>query len=232
MAVPPTTNEEFIREVDDELRREQALTIWKQYGRWMIGVVLGGLALCGAYLWWQNDRETKRGIEGEQLSGALDDLAAGKTDAAKSQLDKLVNAKSSGVAVSAKLATAALALSKDDSKSATSAYGAIAADTTLDQPYRDLALVRQTAAEFDTITPQDVVARLKPLAAPGNPWFGSAGEMVGIAYLKMGKNDLAAAMLGAVAKDNGVPESIRERVIQLAGNSGADAAPLESTKAK
>lgn len=232
MAVPPTTNEEFIREVDDELRREQALTIWKRYGRWIIGLVVGGLALFAGYLWWQNDRETKRGVEGEKLSGALDDLAAGKNDTAKAQLDKLVGAQSSGVAVSAKLADAALALSKGDSKSATATYAAIAADSKLDQPYRDLALVRQTAAEFDTIKPEDVVTRLKPLAAPGNAWFGSAGEMVGIAYLKMGKNDLAAAMFAAVAKDKGVPESIRERVVQLAGNSGVDPTPTQGVNVK
>jgi hypothetical protein len=232
LAVPPTTNEEFIREVDDELRREQALTIWKRYGRWIIGLVVGGLALFAGYLWWQNDRDTKRGVEGEQLSTALDDLAAGNIDTAKTQLDKLVISQNGGVAVSAKLSNAALLLSKGDSKGAATAYGIIAADAKFDQPYRDLALVRQTAAEFDTIKPEDVVARLKPLAAPGDPWFGSAGEMVGIAYLKMGKNDLAGAMFGAVAKDKGVPESIRERVVQLAGNLGVDAAPAEGVKAK
>ena len=80
--------------------------------------------------------------------------------------------------------------------------------------------------------PEDVVTRLKPLAAPGNPWFGSAGEMVGIAYLKMGKNDLAGVMFGAVAKDNGVPETIRERVVQLAGILGVDTAPAQGVKTK
>jgi hypothetical protein len=232
LAVPPTTNEEFIREVDDELRREQALTIWKRYGRWIIGAVVGGLALFAGYLWWQNDRDTRRGVEGEQLSTALDSLAAGQIDTAKGELDKLTASKNVGVAAASKLSNAAILLSKNDSAGAAKAYGALAADATLDQPYRDLALVRQTAAEFDTMKPEDVVTRLKPLAAPGNPWFGSAGEMVGIAYLKMGKNDLAGAMFGAVAKDNGVPETIRERVVQLAGNLGVDAAPAEGVKAK
>ncbi len=230
MAVPPTTNEEFIREVDDELRREQALTIWKRYGRWIIALVVGGLALFGGYLWWQNDRETKLGVEGEQLSTALDDLSAGKTDAVKPQLDTLSASQSEGVAVAAKLTNAALLLSKGDNKGAAAAFGAVAADTNLDQPYRDLALVRQTAAEFDSMTPDAVIARLKPLAATGNPWFGSAGEMVGISYMRKGQNDLAAAMFGAVAKDETVPETIRSRVVQLAGTMGVDATPAEGTK--
>jgi hypothetical protein len=230
LAVPPTTNEEFIREVDDELRREQALTIWKRYGRWMIALVVGGLALFGAYLWWQNDRDTKLGVEGEQLSMAIDELSTGKTDAVKPQLDMLAKSQSEGVAVAAKLTNAALLLNKGDNKGAAAAFGAIAADTGLDQPYRDLALVRQTAAEFDTMTPDAVIARLKPLAIKGNPWFGSAGEMVGISYMRKGQNDLAGAMFGAVAKDETVPESIRSRVVQLAGILGVDAAPAKGTK--
>ncbi len=230
MAVPPTTNEEFIREVDDELRREQALTIWKRYGRWIIALVVGGLALFAGYLWWQNDRETKLGVEGEQLSTALDELSAGKSDMVKPQLDALAASKSDGVAVAAKLANAALLLNKGDNKGAAAAFGSIAADTNLDQPYRDLALVRQTAAEFDSMTPDAVIARLKPLAAKGNPWFGSAGEMVGISYMRKGQNDLAGAMFGAVAKDETVPETIRSRVVQLAGILGVDAAPAKGNK--
>ena len=43
LAVPPTTNEEFIREVDDQLRRDQALGVWKRYGYWIVAAVIGGI---------------------------------------------------------------------------------------------------------------------------------------------------------------------------------------------
>ena len=82
--------------------------------------------------------------------------------------------------------------------------------------------IRRPAAEFDTLTPADVVARLRPLAVAGKPWFGSAGEMTGIAYLKMGRTREAGAVFAALAKDEGVPESIRSRSVQLAGVLGVD----------
>jgi hypothetical protein len=230
LAVSPTTNEEFLREVDDELRREQALTIWKRYGRWIIGAVVGALALFAGYLWWQNDRETKLGVEGEQLSTALDDQSAGRGDAIKPQLATLAASKAPGISVAARLTQANMLLDKADVKGAAAAFGVIAADASLDQPYRDLALIRQTAAEFDTMKPEDVIDRLKPLAAQGNPWFGSAGEMVGISYMKLGKNDLAGAMFGAIAKDEAVPETIRSRVVQLAGILGVDATPVKGNQ--
>ena len=232
MAVSPTTNEEFIREVDDELRREQALSIWKRYGRWLIALVVGGLAAFAGFLWWQNDVETKRGIEGEQLSAALEDVTAGNLDKSRPELDKLAGSKTPGVAAAARLTNAAILLEKGDVKAAVAAYGTIAADASLDQPYRDLALVRQTAAEFDQMKPDDVVARLKPLAVKGNPWFGSAGEMVGISYLRSGKTDLAASMFAAIASDEGVPQSIRDRVVPLAGNRGADPVPAKGVDTK
>jgi hypothetical protein len=67
------------------------------------------------------------------------------------------------------------------------------------------------------------VARLKPLAEPGKPWFGSAGELLASAYLKQGRKDLAGPLLAAIAKDQTVPASLRARTRQLAGLLGVDA---------
>ena len=77
--------------------------------------------------------------------------------------------------------------------------------------------------QFDTIPPAEVVERLKPLAVPGNPWFGSAGELVGIAYLKQNKPDLAGPLFSAIAQDESVPESLRARSRQISGLLGVDA---------
>ncbi len=230
MAISPTTNEEFIREVDDELRRDQAIGLWRSYGRWIIAAVLGGLALFGGFLWWQNDRAEKLGVEGEQLSTTLDDLNAGKASAVAPKLAMLAASKTAGISVAATLTQADMAIDKGDVKRAVALFAAIAARPGIDPPYRDLALVRQTAAEFDMMTPDAVIARLKPLAAPGNPWFGSAGEMVGLSYLKLGKRDLAGAMFAAIAKDESVPQTIRERVVQLAGTLGVDAIPAKGNQ--
>ena len=124
------------------------------------------------------------------------------------------------------MAEAGVALGKDDFSGAAKIYGEVASDTSVPQPWRDLALIRQTAAEFDSIKPELVVTRLRPLAAKGNPWFGSAGEMVAAAYLKMGKAELAGKMFADIGKDENVPETIRSRAVQMAGSLGVDSAPL------
>jgi hypothetical protein len=68
-----------------------------------------------------------------------------------------------------------------------------------------------------------VIARLKPLAVPGNAWFGPAGEMVAMAYLDQGKSAEAGALFGAIAKDKDTPDTLKARARQMAGLLGVDA---------
>jgi hypothetical protein len=225
LASTPPTNEAFLREVDDELRRDQFASIWQRWGRWIIVGIVAALFALGGFLFWQSRQVEAAGVEGEQLSGAMDDLAADKTQGLTPRLNALTTSKVPGYKAAAALTLADLAVQKGDLKSAAKQFGAVAADTSLAQPYRDLALVRQTATEYDTLKPEQVVARLKPLAIPGNPWFGSAGEMVGVAYMKLNKPDLAGATFKAMIADQQVPSTIRSRVVQLAGIFGVDATP-------
>ena len=223
MASTPPTHEAFLREVDEELRRDELQSLWKRYGRLAVAVLVLVLATWGGWLYWQDRQNKAAGVEGEQLSQALDDLQAGNADRALAKLAPLAQSKNVGYRASAKMAEAGVALGKNDFAGAAKTYGEVATDTRVPQPWRDLALIRQTAAEFDTIKPELVVARLRPLAAKGNPWFGSAGEMVAAAYLKMGKPELAGKLFADIGKDENVPDSIRSRAVQMAGSLGVDA---------
>ena len=228
MAVPPTTEEAFLREVDEELRRDQLASVWTRWGRWIVVAVITALALFATFLWWQNDQLARAGADGERLDKGLQNASDGKYPAANVDLEALKKTSSDGYRASAMLTQAAIALEKKDVKGAAKIYAEVAADPTIAKPWRDLALIRQTASEFDTVSPQTVIARLKPLAVKGNPWFGSAGEMVAMAYLKQGKKDLAGKIFGDMAKDEQVPESLRSRAIQMAGVLGVDV--IDATK--
>lgn len=231
MALTPQNSEAFMREVDEAVRQDQLLTFWERYGRALLVVVVLGLAAFGGWLYWQHYSKTQSEAVSEQMDTVLTTAAGGGAPDAK-QLETLTKASQPGYRAAALLTQAGIASRKGDSKGAIALYTAIAADTKLDQPYRDLALIRQTALEFEGLKPQQVVDRLKPLAVEGAPWFGSAGELVAISYMKMGKTDLAGPMFAAMAKDSNVPESIRSRARQMAGVMGIDAVeiPAETTE--
>lgn len=218
---PPSDN--FIREVDEELRRDRVTHLWKAYGRWLlVGVVLI-VASWGGWLYWQSQQDKAAGLEGETFAQSLQKLEAGNLASAESDIKKMKTSKIDGYAISARLTEAAVAQGKGDAAGAAKLYAAIAADVAVPQPWRDMALVRQTAAEYDSLQPGAVIARLKPLATKGEPWFGSAGEMVAIAYLNQNRPSEAGKLFAEIGKDEQVPETIRSRAIQMAGALGVDA---------
>lgn len=230
LASTPPDNEAFLREVDEELRRDELQSFWKRWGRWLVGGTLAGLALFAAFLWWDHQQQELAGKDGEQLAQALDTLAQADSPEAEAQLKTLTSAKNPGYRATAKMALAALAGQRGNIEVAAKGFGEVAADDDFAQPWRDLALIRQTATELDKIKPETVIARLKPLAVPGNPWFGSAGEMVALSYVRIGQPQLAAKLFSDIAKDETVPETIRSRAVQM--SSGLEAGEGKSASGK
>lgn len=223
LALPPQTDQAFLREVDEELRREQLATAWRRWGRWAIVAVVVALVALAAGLWWHQHQQSVAGEQGEQLDSAIKDLAANRFAQAQPKLATLAGADADGYRAVAKFSQADIALQKNDLKGAAAKFGEVAGDDKLSKPYRDLALVRQTLAEYDGLKPQVVIQRLGTLAVKGSPWFGSAGEMVAVAYLRIGKRDAAGKLFGELAQDENVPASIRNRAVQMASVLGVDA---------
>ena len=67
MAQPPDISETFLREVDENLRRDQMRDFGKQYGAWLIAAVVLFLAACGGWIWWQHHQVKRSEQQVEQL---------------------------------------------------------------------------------------------------------------------------------------------------------------------
>jgi hypothetical protein len=233
LAQPPDIGETFVREVDENLRRDQLQDFFKKYGSWLIAAVVLFLVASGGFIWWRQHQAQQSEKQVEQLAEIYKNIGSGNVGQVPQQLDELSrNGSSKAVRASAHFARAALALQRGDAKLATSTYKTIANDDGLPKPYRNAALIRQTAMEFDQLQPQEVIARLAPLAKPGEPWFGTAGEMTALAMIKQGRKQEAGQLYAAIAKDTGVPQSIRSRAIQLAGSLGVDASAAIQAQAQ
>ena len=223
MAVTPNSNEAFLREVDDELRRDELAGFWEKWGRWVIGGIVGALAIFGGVLYWQQHTEDAAGVEGERLQAAFESIGTNNFGAAATPLAQIAGSQRAGYRALAMFTQGDVLLQKQDLKGAAAKFGQIAGDASLGKPFRDLALLRQTTAEYDALKPQVVIERLRPLAVPGNAWFGSAGELVAIAYARSGRRDLAGALFSQIARNDDVPDTIRQRAVQMAGVLGVDA---------
>lgn len=238
MALRPTSNktdedkkaeklaaqdEVLLREIDDAVRQDDYARFAKTYGRPLLGLLIVGLLVFAGYLFWQSRQEAAMEERGETLIGALDQFEAGNLDTAAEQAAAVAGESEGGARAVALLLQAGVALQQDKTAEAVKLYDEVAASEDAPPVLRDLATIRSVNATYDEAKPDEVIARLKPLAVPGNPWFGSAGELLAMAYLEKGDRTQAGTLFGEIAKADDVPETLRARARQMAGLLGVDA---------
>lgn len=222
----------FFREVDEEVRKDQLAGFWHRYGRWIVIAVGAGLVALAGFLWWREEQIRKVGVLSEEYSAAQKGLEIGSAKAVQ-EIDRFASGNYGGYTALARFTKASRAVENGDNAAALAEYKALAADTKLPQPLRDLATITAVRVEYDTLAPADVVTRLKPLAQPGAPWFGVAGEMLAVAYMAQGKPELAGPIFAAISSDETIAPSLRQRAQQLAASLGSlpDVAPAADAPA-
>lgn len=214
----------LIREIDEAVREDALAQFLRQHGLKVLGGIVVLLAALGGYMLWDNSREAKLETESETLISALDYVDQRDFATANKTIAPLLgNDASAGARAAARFLQASNALEDRDTATAIKLYKAIAADETTPAALRDLALVREVSLAFDTMKPADVIARLAPLAKPGQPYFGSAGELVAMAHLESGNRAAAGKLFADIAKDEDQSETLRSRARQMAGLLGVDA---------
>ena len=161
--------------------------------------------------------------QSEALTSALDQVEAGNLETSVATLQPLADEGSGGAKAAALMLQAGIAQEQGKSAEAAKIFAQVAANGDTPATLKDLATIREIAATYDTRIPADVIAKLKPLAVPGNPYFGSAGEIVAMAYLDQGKTKEAGTLFAEIAKSEDVPDSLRSRARRMAGLYGVDA---------
>lgn len=228
MALSPYETDALLREVDEAVRQDDMASFWLKYGRILLIAIVLGLAAFGGWLYWQHHGITTAEKNSEQFATLLKGAGSGTID--QPLYDSIVKDGGTAYRTEAALVKAALAAGKNETKTAIADYDAILKDADALPPMKEAALIRKTTLAFDTMKPEDVVSTLQSLAAPDGPWFGSAGELTALAYLKMGKRAEAAKLFANIAKADQVPESLRLRAGQMASALGATPTP-EATPA-
>ncbi|WP_086619406.1 tetratricopeptide repeat protein [Erythrobacter tepidarius] len=219
----PAEDDILIREIDEAVRQDDALEFLRNHGPKLLGGIIALIAGLGGYMVWDNYREGQLETQSETLISALD--AANQRDfaGASEKVAPLLDDGSAGARTAARMLQAAAALEQGEVDKASGLYQQVAADADAPPALRDLATIRDVAARYDRMKPADVIAKLGPLAKPDNPWFGSAGELVAMAYLESGNRAEAGKLFAQIAKDEEQPDTLRSRARQMAGLLGVDA---------
>ncbi len=205
----------FIREVDEELRREQITTLWQRYGKYLIAAcVLVVLATAGLRGWdWWREREAARigdlYLAADQLVTEEDNSEAIKA------FEAIATSEKGGYSAIAGLRAATLKITSGDKAGAIALYDKIAGDGRVDDILQDLARLRAAYLALDEDDMDGAASRVSKLAVTGNPWRHGAREVLGLVALDKGDNDAALSHFADIERDEEAPSDIRARATAL-----------------
>jgi hypothetical protein len=203
--------DEFIREVDEEYRRDQMAQIWRRYNGVIIGIAALIVASVGGWRYWEHRQESLSQAAAVRYEDALKLSREGKGQEAQAALESLAKEDGTGYSLLARFRLAA-ELGQQNPENGASAYDALASDAQIGAIWRDLARLRAAWLRLDTADPAQVRPALEPLAAPTNAWRHSARELLGLSGLKAGDMEYAGRWFDQIAADRETPPALRQRL--------------------
>ncbi|HWV53025.1 tetratricopeptide repeat protein [Pseudorhodoplanes sp.] len=205
---------DIFHEVDEEVRRERLRKLWDRYGLFvLILAVLFVVAVAGWRGWeyYQNQRAAEFGSQFEAAAALAE---GGKFAEAEKDFARIAADGNRGYRVLARLREAEAAIPRDRAAAAKQ-FEAIAADTTLDERFRDLAAVRAGLLLVDTASLSDMEKRLELVAATGRPYRHSARELLALAAFRAGDKKALQRWSELISGDAESPAQMRARVEAL-----------------
>lgn len=206
---------DVFREVDEEVRKDQALSLWNRYGRFLIGGVIAVVVVTAAWQAWSTWSLNQRRADAGQFLDGLGLVARDRPGEAIGIFAQLGADAGAGYRALAQLQHGASLVAAGDSAAGVAAFDAMAADGGLDRTLRDLARLLAAQALVDTADAATLERRLSPLLAESNPWRFSARELSGLAAVRHGDLEAAARWFAQLADDPATPQGMRGRAAEM-----------------
>ena len=213
---------DIFREVDEDLRHERYLKLWRRWRYWLLGVGVVALGGAVAYVMLTDAQESARQAEGRQFAAAMAEIEAGRGSEAAQRLAMLAADSETGYAGLARLGEADARARRGDITGAVQIYDLLAGDSRVDPLYRDLGALLAAQRLVDRAPVSEVNQRLAPLLAGHSPWRPLAAELSAIAEMRAGNEEAARMLFAELVSDPGAPLGQRQRAAELLLSLGGD----------
>lgn len=206
---------DIFKEVDEDLRRERYLKLWRKYGKYVIAGAVAIVVATAASVAWQEYRKSQMLEQSTRFAQALDLAQEGRTAEAAAAFANLAADASADFTALARLQEAALKAKSGDVAGAVQIYGRLANDNGVDRAFRDLAVILGALHTVDSADPAALVERLAPLTAENSPWRHSALELTALAVERLGDRTRAGEIFARLAGDPDAPLALRMRAAEM-----------------
>lgn len=205
------SDDSFFREVNEELRQDQAKALWDRFGPALIGLAVLVVLGTAAFVAWQYWTESRANKSGDAFAAALTLANTGKNDEALAALDALEKDGYGAYPLLARMRAATVLQQKGDAAGAVKEFDEVAADGSIPDGLRDMARLRAALILVDTGAYEEVSKRVETLTSDTNALRHSAREMLGLSAWKAGKAKDALSLFDQIADDQGAPRDLRQR---------------------
>lgn len=202
---------DIFREVDEDIRQEKYRRLWDRFGPWVIALAVVVVVGTGGYRGWLYWQETQAQASGAKFQEAVRAAESGKLDEAENLLAELEDS-SGGYPVLARLRAASLQEKSGDKEAALASFDAIAANTSVDSSFRDIASLRAAYLAADLKDYTAVADRAEPLTGDRNPFRAGAREILAVSAWKAGDVDKAREWMNAISGDLETPTDVTRRI--------------------
>jgi len=212
---------DIFREVEEDVRREQAKKLWDRYGIYVIGAAVLIVAITAGYRGWEWYTAKKAAESGAEYYAAMQLAREGNVDEARVAFDALA-AKGGGVGTLASLRAAAAMAQSGDREGAVAEFDAIANRSGVQADLRNVARVRAAYVLLDMNDRAGVEQHVADLADSGSVWRASARELLGLAAYQDGDIETATARFEELLADSDTPSDMRARAQLMVSLIAAD----------
>lgn len=207
--------DEFIREVDEAVRQDQWLKLWKQYGSYLVAAALAVVIGTAAGVGWRTWQQSQRLEEARRYAAAQQMLSDDQPAAAAEAFGALAEDASSGYRVLARLRAAEARAAAGDPVAATATLEQLAANDDAAPRYRSLGELLAAQRGFADADPDALLAELEPLTGIDDPWRHSALELRALAQIRSGDTVAARQTLDDLLADPLTPPELGRRAAEL-----------------
>lgn len=212
--------DEFIHEIDEELKWDRLVKLAKNYGVYVIGGILAIILGTSGYVYWNYHQQQYREAESDKYTYALNLQVEGKTTEALEALKKL-EADGGSYGMLALFQRAAILIHKPETKTeAIAIYKDMIQQRTIDRRYRNLAIIFYVQAELDTGNAEELKKLLQEAYVGTNMWPDITAELTALLALRMGDTEQARSILDDLVASKHASESIRMRCDALLQSLG------------
>jgi hypothetical protein len=207
---------DIFREVDEDVRRDQAMLFWSKYQSLFIVLAVAIVAASAGWRFYKDGERAKAEAAGASYEAALQLSRENKPVEADAAFQELIKQAPAGYGLLARFRGAADVAVTDQAK-AVEIYDALAADAKIPVLMQDVARLRAAMLRLDQADAAELKRRLEPLAQTGAPFRNSARELLAYAALKAEDFEAAGRWLDQIVVDLQAPAGLRQRAETLLG---------------